>query len=234
MTVIGVCDSAMNAYTITGQCLWFAFGAWAGGVLVELSEIIRAQSLRIHSMVDDGSMLPLLIALFIPLAVVMTVPFGGWLLFRSRRGMTRCAAPWLLPLVAGLLYLPLCGMAVPLLCALTAQSQGTRIAGAIVVLLFGLPVAFEDANSCVFKIGSTLINLLKTTAAGELIEPAAVASRESGSRLVFTIAVDDVDAMCAQLTARGVKLLNGPMDRPWGVRTASFIDPGGHIWEIAK
>jgi lactoylglutathione lyase len=31
-----------------------------------------------------------------------------------------------------------------------------------------------------------------------------------------------------------VQLLNGPMDRPWGVRTASFRDPGGHIWEIAK
>ncbi|MFH9400536.1 hypothetical protein ACH4JS_12170 [Streptomyces sp. NPDC017638] len=27
---------------------------------------------------------------------------------------------------------------------------------------------------------------------------------------------------------------NGPMDRPWGIRTASFEDPGGHIWEIAQ
>jgi uncharacterized glyoxalase superfamily protein PhnB len=33
--------------------------------------------------------------------------------------------------------------------------------------------------------------------------------------------------------ARGVKLLNGPIDRPWGPRTASFMDPAGHIWEIA-
>jgi uncharacterized glyoxalase superfamily protein PhnB len=24
------------------------------------------------------------------------------------------------------------------------------------------------------------------------------------------------------------------MDRPWGIRTASFRDPGGHIWEIAQ
>jgi lactoylglutathione lyase len=31
-----------------------------------------------------------------------------------------------------------------------------------------------------------------------------------------------------------VELLNGPMDRPWGIRTASFLDPGGHIWEIAQ
>jgi catechol 2,3-dioxygenase-like lactoylglutathione lyase family enzyme len=99
--------------------------------------------------------------------------------------------------------------------------------------VFGLSVVFEDDNSTVFKFGSTLINLLRTTEAGELIEPAKVASREAGSRFVFTIDVDDVDAICAELTARGVELLNGPMDRPWGVRIASFIDPGGHIWEIA-
>ena len=100
--------------------------------------------------------------------------------------------------------------------------------------VFGLPVVFEDNNSSVFKFGNTLINLLRTVAADELIAPARVASRDTGSRFVFTINVDDVDAMCAELTARGVELLNGPMDRPWGVRTASFMDPGGHIWEIAK
>ncbi len=100
--------------------------------------------------------------------------------------------------------------------------------------VFGLPVVFEDKNSCVFKFGDTLINLLKTTAANELIRPAQVAQRNAGSRFVFTIDVDDVDALCAELTARGVELLNGPMDRPWGIRTASFMDPGGYIWEIAK
>ena len=100
--------------------------------------------------------------------------------------------------------------------------------------VFGLPVVFEDNNSTVFKFGDTLVNLLKITEAQGLIEPAKVASHEAGSRFVFTITVDDVDAMCAELTARGVKLLNGPMDRPWGIRTASFVDPGGYIWEIAK
>jgi lactoylglutathione lyase len=28
--------------------------------------------------------------------------------------------------------------------------------------------------------------------------------------------------------------LNGPVDRDWGMRTASFTDPDGHIWEIAQ
>ena len=60
-----------------------------------------------------------------------------------------------------------------------------------------------------------------------------MAGRDAGSRYQLTIGVDDVDAVCAELAQRGVTLLNGPMDRPWGIRTASFTDPGGHIWEIA-
>ena len=32
----------------------------------------------------------------------------------------------------------------------------------------------------------------------------------------------------------GNTLINGPIDRPWGIRTACFADPAGHIWEIAK
>ena len=99
---------------------------------------------------------------------------------------------------------------------------------------FGLPIDYEDSNSAVFKFGGTVVNLLKITEAKGLIEPAKVANRESGARYMFTISVDDVDAMCAELVSRGVKLLNGPMDRPWGIRTASFMDPAGHIWEIAK
>lgn len=100
--------------------------------------------------------------------------------------------------------------------------------------VFSLPIDYEDANSAVFKFGSTLINLLRISAAYELVEPAKVATGDDESRFVFTIPVDDVDAMCAELTQRGVTLLNGPMDRPWGIRTASFKEPAGYIWEIAK
>jgi uncharacterized glyoxalase superfamily protein PhnB len=60
-----------------------------------------------------------------------------------------------------------------------------------------------------------------------LVEPATVATRDAGVRFQFTLFVDDVDAMCAELKERGVDLLNGPMDRPWGIRTASFRDPAG-------
>jgi lactoylglutathione lyase len=100
--------------------------------------------------------------------------------------------------------------------------------------VFGLPVHYEDEASAVFDFGNMLVNLLVSREAPDLIAPAAVAPADAGARMQLTIAVDDVDATCALLTELGVTLLNGPMDRPWGIRTASFMDPGGHIWEIAK
>jgi catechol 2,3-dioxygenase-like lactoylglutathione lyase family enzyme len=100
--------------------------------------------------------------------------------------------------------------------------------------VFGLPVHYEDDASAVFNFGNTLINLLVATEGIDLIAPATVAPLEAGARFQFTITVDDVDATCEELVRRGVELLNGPIDRPWGIRTACFRDPAGHIWEIAK
>lgn len=76
--------------------------------------------------------------------------------------------------------------------------------------------------------------MLALPAAPELIAPARVAAQESGSRFQFTFEVEDADAVCAELGRRGVTLLNGPMNRPWGVRTAAFADPDGHVWEVAQ
>ncbi len=100
--------------------------------------------------------------------------------------------------------------------------------------VFGLPLVFEDSDSAVYKIGETMINLLKVSAAHELVEPAKVGDRSAGPRQVFTISVTDVDAICRELASKGVKPKSGPIDRPWGIRTANFEDPSGNIWEIAK
>lgn len=99
--------------------------------------------------------------------------------------------------------------------------------------VFGLPVYFEDSNSVVFQFGDTLVNLLSATAAPELLAPAKPGDAGAGPRFVLTISVPDVDAVAAEVVEHGATLLNGPMDRPWGIRTASFRDPAGHVWEIA-
>jgi lactoylglutathione lyase len=100
--------------------------------------------------------------------------------------------------------------------------------------VFALPVIWEDEDSAVFKFENMLVNLLKLSAAHDLIDPGSVGSREAGSRFQLTIWVDDADAVSAELANHGIALLNGPMNREWGVRTASFTDPDGHIWEIAQ
>jgi catechol 2,3-dioxygenase-like lactoylglutathione lyase family enzyme len=118
--------------------------------------------------------------------------------------------------------------------AITLFVEDLKTAKSFYEEVFGLPVVYEDENSAVFKFGDTLINLLRVSEAPTLVAPATVAPPEAGVRHQFTLGVEDVDQMCDELQSRGVELLNGPMDRPWGIRTASFRDPGGHIWEIAK
>jgi catechol 2,3-dioxygenase-like lactoylglutathione lyase family enzyme len=100
--------------------------------------------------------------------------------------------------------------------------------------VFGLPAIWEDEDSTAFKFENAIVNLLKAPAARELIDPGVVAGPDTGSRFQLTIWVDDADAVCAELAAHDVKLLNGPLNRAWGMRTASFADPDGHIWEIAQ
>ncbi|CAN7502040.1 VOC family protein [Rhizobium sp. LjRoot98] len=100
--------------------------------------------------------------------------------------------------------------------------------------VFTPEIVYEDEVSAVLKFSGTMINLLKSTEAPGLVAPSIVAKSSSGSRVLLTIKVDDTDATCTELRRRGVTLLNGPIDRPWGRRTAAFADPSGHVWEIAQ
>jgi len=99
--------------------------------------------------------------------------------------------------------------------------------------VFDLQPGFEDEADTMFRLENTLLFLTKSSEASRMIAPAAVGGPGNGPRHVFAIIVDDVDAVCAELTEKGVALLNGPEDRPWGMRTANFQDPDGYVWEIA-
>ena len=93
---------------------------------------------------------------------------------------------------------------------------------------------FANHDSVVYQIGSACLNVLMKENAPELVEPLPIAPSSAGSRSLLTVTVDDVDAAYAALVARGVVFLNGPLDRPWGMRTAAFADPSGHCWELAQ
>jgi hypothetical protein len=55
---------------------------------------------------------------------------------------------------------------------------------------FDLPVVFEDSTSAVYRFVDTVINLLKSTAADELIAPASVGTPGAGARMQLTLEVD--------------------------------------------
>jgi catechol 2,3-dioxygenase-like lactoylglutathione lyase family enzyme len=112
--------------------------------------------------------------------------------------------------------------------------EDLEVAKDFYVRVFEVPIVYEDKNSAVAKFENLLVNLLKVENAAEIVEPGLVAGKDSGSRFQISIWVADVDTVCARLRHEGVNILTGPRDRPWGMRTANFLDPSGHSWEIAQ
>ena len=56
----------------------------------------------------------------------------------------------------------------------------------------------------------------------------------AGKGVVIDFVVPDVDEAYARLTGRGVRFVEPPTDKPWGLRTASFLDPGGYTLTITS
>ncbi|HQU26706.1 MAG TPA: VOC family protein [Acidimicrobiales bacterium] len=48
----------------------------------------------------------------------------------------------------------------------------------------------------------------------------------------ITVEVDDPDALLARARAHGAELVQPPTDQPWGMRSAAFLDPDGHLVEV--
>lgn len=99
---------------------------------------------------------------------------------------------------------------------------------------FGRTEIFSDEVSVVFRFGQVVVNLLLRSEADELISPAVVAATGAPSTFQLTVSVDDLDHALRELGTRGVQPINGPIDRPWGQRTACVRDPDGHVWEFAQ
>ncbi len=100
--------------------------------------------------------------------------------------------------------------------------------------VFRADIVYEDGASVALRFESIVINLLQVANAATLVAPNQVAPPDSGARCQFSVWVTDVDAQCEELRRRGVSLLTGPRDQPWGMRTATFVDPAGHSWEVAQ
>ena len=99
--------------------------------------------------------------------------------------------------------------------------------------VFGIDPQQEDAEGAMFRFGKTYVFLHRDQAhedgpAGDVL---GLAEKGVGQHALF---VEDVDAVRAELDQHGVAVISGPADREWGMRTMTFADPSGHIWEIVQ
>jgi catechol 2,3-dioxygenase-like lactoylglutathione lyase family enzyme len=97
---------------------------------------------------------------------------------------------------------------------------------------FDLEAQPTGDGSAMVRFEDMFLFLHEAAAAAEPLPEVLSEARNGAGQ--FAIIVEDVDAVCAEITGRGVELITGPADRDWGMRTATFADPGGHIWEIAQ
>ena len=133
----------MKGYGIVGQTAWFMFGTWAGASSEQLLEVIYWGEFRVRSTIDDGTNLPFMLVLFLPMSAFLSATFAAWLGIRGRRKVVP-AVPWAIPLVAGSLFLPLCSAMIRVLCVVGRPGQGAVIGTLVMILLFGIPVVFAE------------------------------------------------------------------------------------------
>lgn len=102
--------------------------------------------------------------------------------------------------------------------------------------ILGFPVTLDagDGIYAEFDTGGVTLSLFRR----DLMR--AVVGTESkpinigwDDEIALILAVENVDATCRDLQAKGITLTVPPTDRPvWALRTAHFRDPDGNLIEI--
>lgn len=94
----------------------------------------------------------------------------------------------------------------------------------------GFPLHKELGSRWVeFRVGS---NLLALTERGALFDDPSPPIGVLSLQLAFRVAPSEVATCAATLRDRGVTIISGPTDQPFGHRTLFFRDPDGNVLEI--
>jgi catechol 2,3-dioxygenase-like lactoylglutathione lyase family enzyme len=80
-----------------------------------------------------------------------------------------------------------------------------------------------------FRVGS---NILALTERGAVFDDPSPPVGALSLQLAFRVAPGEVASCAATLAERGVRIISGPTDQPWGHRTLFFRDPDGNVLEI--
>ena len=94
----------------------------------------------------------------------------------------------------------------------------------------GLPLHRELSPRWIeYRVGSNILAL--TEHGGRFADPAPPIGTLS-LQLAFRVAPSEVASCAVVLAERGVRIISGPTDQPFGHRTLFFRDPDGNVLEI--
>jgi lactoylglutathione lyase len=92
----------------------------------------------------------------------------------------------------------------------------------------------ENDTYADFSLGAVNISLFDKQEMSDVLGVSHLPAQvDAQDKVCLVFAVENVDAICQQLQAKGIQLTVGPTDRPdWGIRTAHLRDPDGNLIEI--
>jgi PhnB protein len=79
-------------------------------------------------------------------------------------------------------------------------------------------------------IGSSVVALTEEAPEWNSRSPASL----GGSPVIFTVELEDPDAVCARAVARGATVVFPIADQFYGRREGRIQDPFGHLWILSK
>jgi lactoylglutathione lyase len=80
-----------------------------------------------------------------------------------------------------------------------------------------------------FQVGSSILAL---TERGLIFNDPAPPIGDLSLQIAFRVSPSEVATCANTLIERGVNIISGPIDQPWGHRTLFFRDPDGNVIEI--
>ena len=93
----------------------------------------------------------------------------------------------------------------------------------------------EGHGTVIFPFDNLFVRLLRREEAdSEMLGSVPVGDGHAGRTVQLAFRVEDTDTLCGELAQRGISIVYGPVDRPWGVRSAAFLDPDGHVWQFSS
>jgi lactoylglutathione lyase len=98
-------------------------------------------------------------------------------------------------------------------------------------MVLGLEINSQEGKFANFKLEGTELAIFQKDEATAMFPEKYMGK---GGGVILAIQTGDVGRFCEELKNKGVEIIEGPKETPWGQVVAYFLDPDNNIWEVSK